>query len=402
MSLIQIPTTIDGVDTDLNQNTWSSDHKLLYEPAQIKDFESQLLFESAMIQWSLTRWRQIKANNPIMIEGSEQEIELLQRMSSSVPGSIMAILPNGKIQNVNRRSTAVFREKFFNNQKNWPDLIVSESSAIICLDSYLAGLPKQLYPKDGFDQLSEWDGFRKVIEGLISSVASKSDVKGKINERVDRISTIIFELFKNTHDHARITCDGKIISDSVRGLYSRFYPIEKLKTSIPNKNRPPLNQAEHYVDLLTQPKSSSSFIKSNRDLTGFLELSIFDSGPGLASKWLGRDVTYDSPQDQLNAVMECFGKGRSSLSSSLRGFGLWKVLEELKQLKGMIRVRTNRVHAMRQYAMLEGQFRDIQLDGSSTPQVVMLDWRRGQTQKMSEYPAVDGTLISVLLPLGEL
>ncbi|OIQ68204.1 histidine kinase-, DNA gyrase B-, and HSP90-like ATPase [mine drainage metagenome] len=319
-----------------------------------------------------------------------------------MPGVILALLPNGKIQNISRRSTALFREKFFTNQQNWPDLDVSESSSILCLDSYLQGLPRQLYPNGGVDQLADWDGFRKVVDGLIKSVASESDIRGKINDRADRLTTIILELFKNTHDHARYSVDGKIIADSIRGLYARFYPIEKLKPIIAAKKEEFFNQAERYVHLLMQPHSQIPLKKSQRDLTGFLEISIFDSGPGLAAKWLHNDVSGVGPQEQLAAVMECFGKGRSSLSSGSRGFGLWKVLEELKQLKGMIRVRTNRVHALRQYAILEGLYRDQHPDGYSSPQVVMLDWRRGYTQKLSEYPAVEGTLISVLLPLGDL
>lgn len=399
---MKIPSSVDTVDSDLESCNWSYETKISFDPRQIKNNDSQLLFESSMIQWVITRWRQIKSENPSTIESEATELELLKSISNSTPGVILAILPNGKIQNTSRRSTAVFREKFFSNQQHWPDLAISESSAILCLDSYIPGLPKQLYPKEGLDQLTDWDGFRKVIDGLIKSVASESDVKGKINDRADHISTIILELFKNTHDHARLSSDGKIISGSVRGLYSRFYPIEKLKSTISAKQKASLNQAERYVELLMQPSLQSKLNTSKRDLTGFLELSIFDSGPGLAAKWLGRDVANDNPQEQLNAVMECFGKGRSSLASSVRGFGLWKVLEELKQLKGMIRVRTNRVHALRQYAMLEDRFRDIHTDGYSSPQVVMLDWRRGLTQKLSEYPTVEGTLISVLLPLGDL
>lgn len=399
MSSSEIPNTIDKIDSDLTECNWCLGSEISLDPNLGKESETRILFESAMIQWVLTTYQKINSENPISIDCEEQEVELLQRISSSLPGSILALLPNGKIQNVSRRSSALFKEKFFSNQQNWPDLVLSESSYILCLDSYLQDLPRQLYPQKGVDKLADWDGFKKVIDGLIKSVASESNVKGKINERADSISTIIFELFKNTHDHARLNTTG--VGDSIRGLYSRYYSIEELRASISGKKKSLLNQAERYVDLLLKPQSQI-LNKSKRDLTGFLELSIFDSGPGLAASWLGCDVTEVSPQEQLNAVMECFGKGRSSLSSDARGYGLWKVLEELKKLKGMIRVRTNRVHALRQYAMLEDSFREKHFEGYSTPQVVMLDWRRGLTQKLSDYPSVEGTLISVLLPLGDL
>lgn len=400
MALIKVPTSVNEIDSDLEAHSWESNNEILFDPNQLNQLQSQVFYESALIQWIITRWRQIKTESPLKVSSTDIEIELLKKIADTIPGAILTLLPNGKIQNVSRRSTAIFREKFFGNQQNWPDLAVNASSAIICIDSYSQGLPKQIYPNEGQDRLTDWDGFRNVIDGLIKSVASESDVRGKINDRANQISTIILELFKNTHDHARHSEDGKIIGDSIRGLYARFYPIEKLKSSISKRSDESLNQAEKYVQLLMRAPKQEQIKK--RDLSGFLEISIFDSGPGLAAKWLGGDISGHSPQEQLAAVMECFGKGRSSLSTSSRGFGLWKVLEELKHLKGMIRVRTNRVHALRQYAMLEELFRDQHKDGYSSPQVVMLDWRRGLTQRLSEYPVVEGTLISVLLPLGDL
>lgn len=399
MSSIKIPNSVNEIDFDLETSSWQSDSEISLDPRQLNQLQSQLFYESALIQWIITRWRQVKTENPLKIGNNDIEIELLKKIAYSTPGTILTLLPNGKIQNVSRRSTAIFREKFFCTQQNWPDLAVNESSAIICLDSYSQGLPKQIYPYEGEDRLTDWDGFRNVIDGLIRSVASEEDVRGKINDRANQISTIILELFKNTHDHARHSADGKIIGDSIRGLYARFYPIENLNSSIAEKGDESLNQAEKYVQLLMRTPQRQ--IKK-RDLSGFLEITIFDSGPGLAAKWLGGNISNYSPQEQLAAVMECFGKGRSSLSTSSRGFGLWKVLEELKNLKGMIRVRTNRVHALRQYAMIQDLFTDQHKDGYSSPQVVMLDWRRGLTQRLSEYPVVDGTLISVLLPLGDL
>lgn len=402
MDPIKLPCSLNDIDSDLDSFNWTSDSEIIFDPNLIKKFDSQLLYESALIQWVLTRWRQIKLGSCLSIDCKEEEIELLKRISDSTPGAILALLPNGKIKNVSRRSTAIFREKFLNNQQSWPDLAVNESSAILCLDSDIQGLPKQIYANHSLDQITDWDGFRKVIEGLITSVAAESEVRGKISERADRINTIVLELFKNTNDHARHSVDGKIIGDSIRGLYARFYPIDKLSTSISSRKEESLNQAERYVNQLMKPPSIPHLAKTKRDLTGFLELTVFDSGPGLAAKWLSSDLSGESPQTQLEAVLDCFGKGRSSLASSSRGFGLWKVLAELKQLKGMIRVRTNRVHVQREYAMLEERFMDQHSDGYSSPKVVLLDWRRGLTQKLSEYPAIEGTVISVLLPLGDL
>ena len=337
-----------------------------------------------------------------VLQESGDELGRLEKISSTVPGAVLALLPNGKVADIGRRSSAVFREKYFSSQQHWPNLAVFESASLLCLDSYSGGFPRQLYPISS-DEVADWDNFRQVIDGLIKSVANNADVRGEILKRVDGISTIFFELFKNTHDHARFGVSGEIIGDSVRGMYSRFYSIDWLLESVMSKPEHAFNNAEHYVRKIisTQPNMHVRS-KKIRDITGFLELSVFDSGPGLAAKWLGRDVTNDSAQVQFDAVMECFGKGRSSLPSSGRGFGLWKVLQQIRSIKGLIRVRTNRVHVMRHFATLENFQADTHSDGFITPKETLFDWRRGFTTKLDDYPPIEGTLISVLLPLGDL
>lgn len=131
-----------------------------------------------------------------------------------------------------------------------------------------------------------------------------------------------------------------------------------------------------------------------------LELSIFDSGPGLAATWLKEDISKANSQDQYDAVIRCFGKGVSSDSALGRGYGLWKVLQELRGLKGLIRVRTNRVHCVRHFAVLNEAGLQSLSDGSQKPKEDLYDWKRQLTKKASDYPAVEGTLVSILLPLG--
>lgn len=398
-----LPSSIDEIDQNLANENLASDMFVTFDPSNIEKLRSNLFYESSLTQWLLTRWRKLLTDDSFKISGNLDEMELLGRIANSSPGLILALLPTGKVANITRRTSAVFREKFLTNQKSWPDLALSNSTNLLCLDSYPSTFPEQLYPAAADGQLTDWDGFRKVIEGLIRSVAADTEVRGKITERSNHISTIIYELFKNTHDHARQDHNGRILGDSIRGLHSHFYTIESLQAVISAKKEESLNPVERYVLSLLQPyRETLNTEYKKRDISGFLELSVFDSGPGLAAKWLGHDIRMDSAQVQLDAVLACFGKGRTSLPTGGRGFGLWKVLEQLKQIKGLIRVRTNQVHVVRHYANLENRQTETEGDGYVLQKEVLFDWRRGITQKPSDYPSVEGTLVSVLLPLGEL
>lgn len=402
MISIKLPSSVEEIDDDLANNNSATDQFFSFDPSSIEKLRSNLFYESSLSQWVFTRWRKLLSDSLFRVPGNFDELDLLNRISSTSPGLVLALLPSGGIANISRRSSAIFRDKFFTNQKNWPDLALSNSTNLICLDSFPSIFPGQLYPTQN-NQLTDWDGFRKVVEGLIHSVASDSEVRGKITERSNHISTIIYELFRNTHDHAREDQNGRILGDSIRYLHSHFYPIESLHSDISKIDHNQLNQAERYALLLMNPyRKAQSPEYKKRDLSGFLELSVFDSGPGLAAKWLGRDVRMDSAQIQLDAVLACFGKGRTSLPSGGRGFGLWKVLEQLKLVKGLIRIRTNQVNVFRHYANLESRQTETEADGFVVQKEVLFDWRRGLTQKPSDYPSVEGTLISVLIPLGEL
>ena len=136
-------------------------------------------------------------------------------------------------------------------------------------------------------------------------------------------------------------------------------------------------------------------------ISGFLELSILDSGPGMAARWLGRPVDDIDPQQQLEAVLQCFGKGRTSTTSLGRGFGLWKVLTSLKELHGFISVRTNSIHAFKQFGYTSGIGLEELPGGQRVQKEQLYDWKRGLSTTPSEYPHVRGTVISFLLPMGQ-
>lgn len=163
------------------------------------------------------------------------------------------------------------------------------------------------------------------------------------------------------------------------------------------------NDTERYASYFLIPRSQNNAHRlaptPDRKFLGLLELSVFDTGPGFAATYLKNGFEQTSVQEQFDAVLGCFSTGRSSTGDESRGFGLWKVLRDLRELKGFIRVRTNRVHVYRDFAWYGDMF--LQSD-INAPAERMMDWRRGITQKISEdYPDMLGAHVSVLIPLGD-
>ncbi len=393
-SLDEIEEDISSIKDDLNGGCFE------YLPISEVD-RSQIMLESALAQWVLTKLTLTKKSMP----GGElliNDFPTFSHASSGFLGAVAALQSSDSGLFSNRRLAALFKESFFKKQSEWPDLVVSDSAFLMCVDTYSKGLPPQLYRDSSPELLTDWDGFRYVIGQLLGSIVSDVSPNKNITLRLDAISSIFYELFKNTHDHARTGINGETIKDSRRALFSRYYSKTQLVELLRNKDKGRFNQAESHVASLLGIYSESRIPPlSPRSVVGIVELSVMDSGPGMAAKWLGRNTEDGNVQDEFSAVMECFGKGQSTVAGGGRGFGLWKVLQHLKSMDGLIRVRTNRVHAVRQFSSLRHVGSDIQPEMIERPKEALYDWRRGFGQTQSEYPLMRGTLVSILVPVED-
>lgn len=390
-------TSIESMDGDLASSREPADDVSI-SAATLNQSRQCLLCESALGQWMLTRWSLATHHNSQFILDGSQEIGQLVGLAQSHAGRVLVLLPTGRVKGAPRQSAAMIRDRILKAQLEWPGLPVEPTVALYCVDAHPFGLPKLLYPIDD-GAVTTWSGFRAVVSGLMGILGTAHVPQGELARRMDSISTILFELFKNTHDHARTGAQHEIVGHSVRGLYARYYARESLLESLPKTRdellRSRLNPAEQYAWSVLQPTGPSDALS-----TGLLELSVFDAGPGLAARWYGRDTAHLPVQEELNFVLSCLTKGQTTSSSPARGFGLWNVLQQLRALGGFVRIRTNRVHAYREFDSKRDAALKDEGDLKGTPKETLFDWKRAVVTTPSDYPMVQGTLISVLLPLS--
>lgn len=404
MNTVSLPCSLQEMDGFDSNSILKEDITLKIDFHRLINSSDSLLYESSLAHWIIGLWHFAEKNKlKISVDAPGLTID---QIAASMPGAVLVLLAtSGKISGLERYAASGFRQKYFEIQKKWPDLALSNSAYLLCQDSYSDGLPIQLYPNKNLKSVIDPKGFEYVVESMIQAVVSEELIKGEIVKRSGSIALILHELFKNTHDHARSTFNDEIIGQSIRGLYCRFYTADQLSHEIINKDIVQKNAAELFAEkLITSRKLNYPGGKNTKPINGLLEISIFDSGSGLASKWRKGDVSNLDPQLQYQSVLECLKKGQSSIPSSERGYGLWKVLDTLRTLKGFISVRTNAVHSLRQFAFLENRaVSTTRVTRREVPLEIMYDWRRrGASEKLSDYPHYRGALISVLIPLGEL
>lgn len=337
-------------------------------------------------------------------DGAEPLGVSLAGWGHSLPTAVAVLmpLPASITESSLKRARRKFQEQLLASQSNWPDLASVQNSAfLLCADHKPPeyGLPDQLYRQHKPEGLLPWAGVPQLLDNLTKAVSPAVapawiEARPALNEA---LTTIFSETFKNTHDHAREDIDGSDLETSVRAVYARFYSMQDVIASIPDDG---VTQAERYVRSFA-PRTVKPGVRAP-DLpavSGFLELSILDSGPGMAARWLRRPVHDLDPRQQLEAVLQCFGKGRTTTTSPGRGFGLWKVLISLTGLRGFISVRTNSIHAFRQFGYTATTGQEELPGGQRVPKEQLYDWKRGLSTVPSEYQHVQGTVISFLLPM---
>lgn len=397
----------------LDLSAVSTNDVLEFHAQDIRNHEGKLLVESSAVQWLATWTRSLGGRIHIELAPSEVPVDALKRVSDTLPGALLGMLDEEAVEGIPKAALTRYKDAFFKQQRSWPDLGVRDRAALLCLDNIPAaiGLAPQLYSAQN-ERVASRDQFVHLVHQLMNAVTSEANIQGAILNRREQLTTILHELFKNTHDHARTTVDNQPLPFSIRGPYARFYPADQLAYTLPPPQKdangndiiPKLNQAERFASFFVRPRIAPHQRHApvgDRRFLGLLELSVFDTGPGFAATYLKERFGGASAQDQFEAVLGCFATGRSATGDESRGYGLWKVLRDLRDLKGFIRVRTNRVHVYRDFAWFGDMFMQSDSD-IVAPKERLMDWRRGITQKITEgYPDMQGAHVAVLIPLGE-
>jgi len=121
-------------------------------------------------------------------------------------------------------------------------------------------------------------------------------------------ASIVYELFENTELHAK---DESLVKKSIRGLRIKYTKIHK------NENKDKYEDIKYYLDKFENQE--------------FIEISIFDSGNGLAASLANNsDFNFET---EKKLVLKCFDKHISRTGLTTRGLGLFEVMNMIKSIK---------------------------------------------------------------------
>lgn len=222
--------------------------------------------------------------------------------------------------------------------------------ALCCFSGARGEFLPSLYATPNHGGVRGVSGFQVLMPRLIRETAGRSAIQ--IPEgQIDHLSHLAYELFANADEHGSFDISGNSLRTSIRGLVVRQLSFSDLAQFIQsagtdNPLRSYLSKAA--VMPVSFAAASTEKADSPPETAQFLEVSVFDCGPGLALRWLskhGQATSYSeiSHDEELEAVRVCFKKHATTRSLSGSGQGLTQALIVMKRLRAFMAVRTGRL-----------------------------------------------------------
>ncbi|WP_242154520.1 hypothetical protein [Sphingomonas sp. BAUL-RG-20F-R05-02] len=252
---------------------------------------------------------------------------------------------------------------------------------VFCADHHGRSHPAKLYdfPPDEKPTPKPESSLGDLVGEILQATMPLEHGRGETKHLVEPLAGAIYELFRNTHEHARHDLAGNVLKRSIRAIHARRHPIDPGALARVAADTPAIAT---YCRRLRPTRGRAQL--------QLLEVSVMDSGPGLAARWLGRSL---GPQDrgavERGAVMECFESGASTKPRPGAGMGLSNLIAVGRASNGFLRLRTG----------AQSLCADLGLEAAeafaTVPRLAPLHGER-------RIARVSGTLWTLLLPIDEL
>lgn len=251
------------------------------------------------------------------------------------------------------------------------------SAEIVCADHLGRDSPYLLYQKNpaGGSTLRPRENFRALAGWLLRKTIPRQYRSMLDPKTAEAIGGMLYEIFKNTADHALVDAQGDILDISIRALKTTHLGVTPADLLRMVEEFEPLAR---YCETLRPPQGAMQ--------VHLFELSVLDSGPGFAATWTGRALEHLSEDEEELAVRECFGRG-SAKGQDRFGEGLPHVIRVLQRQRGFLRLRTGRLSFFADFAGAVGP-----VEGSQ----VLQRWRNTDSAPLA---TVAGSLLTIIVPL---
>jgi len=347
--------------------------------------EAQLGAVGALIQFVIT-WSKRWPQGRLLLHTTDQSkvSRYLENLSNSHHGLVALLLASDVLsanRNVSVKESAnAITQLNIDRMRSKQYGDTSGGETLLCCADWKSPESRfihQFYHPTGgsYADVRSHSDFVTLASGLIEHLSKvfQRDVPPALELR-QNLGTIFYELFKNTHKWARTDAYGVAIGKSVRGLRLQLTRREMLR---------PRSLSERHATYLAS-------LAKEHGPCDILEITIFDSGPGLAARALNKVVAADTPLiEEYRLVLNRLQFRATSSATSHHGVGLVEVMRTLTRARAFARLRSGRLALCRDFSSAPLERDD---------DIRLVDWTTG-TSALSELSPAEGLLFTILLPI---
>lgn len=338
------------------------------------------------------RWLRINKNGNLIINTTINEQNEIKEFSSDFLGYtiLLSAWKHAEIINSKKKSLkGDFRPytQILHKKIDFLEGLPNDHLLIPLFDHYTKeqGLSHWLYDSN-FKFVASPPALSNSIYRIFEELGKiyKTKINKNINESIDDLEVIIWELIKNTQEHAIKDYLNEIeLSPNVRAVYFKIHRSSKNNFL---KDAKDIKGLKNYFDSIL-----------NQGENFLLEISIFDSGPGMVKRFLGNEWSQTiSANDEVNVIKKCLCKGTTSAEGFRgvnKGYGLNNVLITLSKRQGFLQIRTGRVSLYRDL------LKSPHFEHADFNRIELQDTNTNSPSEFSVLGSATGTLITMFYPL---
>lgn len=250
---------------------------------------------------------------------------------------------------------------------------------LFCVNNAKREFIKPFYFHHNTPRIQPESWFSELIAKSSSLMTARQDQISLLKSGLPELGSVLWELIANADQHAVTDVTGNKYKKALRGTSIKLNRISR-QDALGYSDREP--ELARFI--------LKHFLKS--EVLDFLEISVIDSGPGLARRWLTarekrpvESLEALNLNEELSATLDCFKKHMTSKPDSERsGMGLHNALQALNKLKAYVRVRTGRLSLNQAF---QGRSEIMEFEPSA----------RGTQQKLA---AAEGTVFTICIPVN--
>lgn len=380
--MLQVPghLTLGSIERSLSALLRAPDQQVFW-PMTVRGIA--LGGESALVQliitWALES-RKASFNLPVR-SLNEKQIDNFVRQIHGVSAALLAdsaLDQNGNNYHDILQSSGLLKLRQLDGPNPRDVLHRQHDFTLLCADHLGRSSPRLAYiaPRGAAPIVRDEKYFRVLCEWIFRSIIPPAFLPDLRDYDPEAVGSLLHEVFENTDEHATRDLEGNILKKSVRGFFVRRHWLSPTEIEKLTEGYPPLRAFCESIPALADAKRQ------------LIEVSVFDSGPGLAQRLRRKSLSALSTKEEFDAVQDCFRAGVTTKTHSGHGIGLRYVIRLLQQKKGFMRIRTGRLSL----------FADLSSVGAAEEEHMprLMDASGSDLRRVGR---VRGTLLTFLIPL---